>query len=104
MSRDKRTVSTDLICLECGNIFTIQRRIGRLKKVGHVKHIFCNICNKVQPHYEIRDANTFIWSCYGKNYNYLDENTKVVLEFLMKREDNDVREEDRIHKKVLTRK
>ena len=104
MSKVNRTMATDLICLECGNIFTIQRRRGKLKKMGHVKHLFCSVCNKVQPHYEIKDANTFVWSFYGEDYNSLDENTKVVLNFLMKREDENVRREERIHKKVLTRK
>ncbi len=76
------TEETSLVCLECGNIFNIQRRKSRLKQVGHIKHLYCISCEKIQPHYEIRDIKEFLWKCVNSDYNKFDEYTKKVLSFL----------------------
>jgi hypothetical protein len=54
--KKKRTMSTDLLCLECGNIFTIARGVNNLKSNGHIKHLMCPRCEKLTEHFEVRDA------------------------------------------------
>lgn len=41
-----------LFCVDCGNAFPIQRRSGRGRKRGHIKHLWCIRCKRVQPHSE----------------------------------------------------
>ena len=43
---------TELVCEYCGSEFTIFRRKSRLKKAGHVKHMYCHICREDTPHIE----------------------------------------------------
>ena len=96
--------STDLICLECGNINTIQRRKGRGKAIGHIKTMYCPLCMNIVDHYEVQDVSKFVWEYSFCNENEIDDDVKLVLELLKKREDSSVRGEDKIFKKVLTRK
>ena len=95
-------VETQLVCMNCGNIVTIQRRISRLKNVGHVKHLFCYKCDSVQKHYEVREVSTFLWKYSRRDVLQMDDNTRLVFEFLMKREEN-YEKMGRIHKKILTK-
>lgn len=60
MDRDKFRI-TDLICLECGNIFSISRRRDNLKKVSHIKDMWCYNCMNVTKHYEVVDVSKFMW-------------------------------------------
>ena len=85
MSKNIRIVPTQLVCMNCGNVEVIQRRIGRLKKIGHIKHFYCSKCCLIEPHYEVREVNSFIWECMNKNILCLDDNTEG------------------IHKKILTK-
>ena len=55
-----KTVRTQLVCLECGNIVTIQRRFGREKSVGHIKHLYCYHCEERTAHFEIKDETLFL--------------------------------------------
>ena len=50
---------TDLVCLNCGNIVTIQRIVGRFKNIGHIKDLYCSVCKSTQKHYEVQDADLF---------------------------------------------
>lgn len=97
MSKEKAE-ETSLVCLECGDIFNIQRRRSKLKQVGHIKHLYCINCGKVQPHYEIKDIKEFLWICVNSDYSKLDEYTKKVLVFLGDSERIE-RETGRIYKK-----
>ena len=54
--KKKKTKVTDLMCLECGNIFTISRGSNRQKSNGHIKDLMCPRCEKVTKHFEVRDA------------------------------------------------
>lgn len=58
---------TDLVCLKCGNITTIFRKISNLKPIGHIKHLWCYKCKKVTEHYEVRDIDTFLYQTQDKN-------------------------------------
>ena len=94
---------TQLVCMNCGNVVTLQRKLGRFKRVGHIKHLYCYKCDSVKEHYEVRDVSIFIWECSGKGILNLDSNTKLVFDFLMKREDDNERETCRVYKKMLTK-
>lgn len=41
-------------CLFCGNVNEIQRSKGKLKKSGHIKHMYCPICREIRPHEEVK--------------------------------------------------
>lgn len=45
--------SCSLKCPICKNTQTINRRLGRLKKPGHRKHLWCPICQKRTKHIEL---------------------------------------------------
>ncbi len=51
----KKTVLTDLICLECGSITTISRRESRQRELYHRKHIYCPKCQTVTGQIELKD-------------------------------------------------
>ena len=57
---------SSLVCLECGNIFTIPRKNVRTKSNGHIKDLWCPICKNVNKHYEVRDIDSFL---YNLEYN-----------------------------------
>lgn len=50
---------SDLICLKCGNITSIQRRKSNKKKTLHIKHLYCYKCMDVTRHAELIDASIF---------------------------------------------
>ena len=35
---------SDLVCSECGHVFTIPRRRSRTKPPGHIKSMWCPMC------------------------------------------------------------
>lgn len=41
-----------LKCPKCNNVQTINRRMSRLKKYGHIKPLWCPICRKRTQHIE----------------------------------------------------
>ena len=93
---------TDLVCLECGNISTIQRKKAKLKEVGHIKTLYCFCCMKRTRHYEVIDVSSFIYNNIDKTN--LDEDSNKVLNFLVKREECKNGRKDQVFRKVLTRK
>ena len=85
----KRGRYTELVCLECGNIFPIYRISGREKKTGHIKHLYCPICFKETAHYEVRDADIFL-----RNYEddeKISDDIKLVVNLLSERKKRLVR-------------
>lgn len=54
--------STDLVCLDCGNVSTIMRRSGRYKKVSHIKDLWCYKCMRTTKHFEVVDVDKFMMS------------------------------------------
>ena len=45
-----------LKCQQCGNVTTIWRRKSRLKEPGHVKHLWCVVCQDRTAHVEVRET------------------------------------------------
>ena len=60
MSNKAKIISTDLICLECGTIITIQRKQNHKRKISHIKDLWCYECEKVTKHYEVQDVESFL--------------------------------------------
>ena len=92
---------TELVCLNCGNLAVIQRKKRKLKKEGHIKTFYCPVCKNVSNHYEVRDASAFLWKHIDSEI--MDIDTKTAIDYLKMRVDINGKE-DRISKKVLTRR
>lgn len=41
-----------LYCTECNNKVTIFRKKSKMKKDGHIKHMYCSKCLRVTAHVE----------------------------------------------------
>lgn len=94
--------STDLVCLDCGSVVTINRKLNRQKNVGHIKDMYCPYCNKEVKFFEVKDVSIFKWDCLTKNS--LTEEEFLVMSLLEKREEKNEQSECRIYKKILDRK
>ena len=75
---------SDLVCLNCGNIVTIQRKVGNARPVGHIKDLYCYKCLEVTKHYEVRDVSNFLY-----NYNVNKEEEVNVCKLILGRRKND---------------
>ena len=53
----RNTISSDLICSECGQLMTIPRFKNRQREKYHIKDLYCVTCGKVTKFIEIRDQN-----------------------------------------------
>ena len=49
----KNTTPARLECPECGYVAEIRRKSSKLKKAGHVKHMWCPVCEEVRGFVEI---------------------------------------------------
>ena len=103
MSNKQKTQMTNLVCLECGSIMMIHRKMSNLKKVGHIKHLYCIDCDKRTPHYEVKEINNFLWEYDGVSDDMIDDNTLKVLGYLKERKDGNARKGFGVYKKILTR-
>ena len=73
MTKEPSIVS-DLMCLDCGNVFPIRRMILHQKKEGHIKDLYCPTCKMETKHFELKDKDKFLWK-----YNHLtDEDIKDI--------------------------
>ena len=61
------TVQSNLMCFDCGSIFTVHRKKRRQREAAHIKHLWCFKCQKETQHVEI--GNTSL-----KNLAYKDAN------------------------------
>ncbi len=85
---------TELVCLECGDVFPIYRRNGRAKQVGHIKHLYCPICLKETAHYEVKDADVFLWKYEYADFEDVCEEAKLAVDLLVERKKKLVRKRD----------
>ena len=94
--------NTDLVCLECGYVATIPRKISKQKRIGHIKDMFCPFCNKEVKFFEVKDISIFKEIC-----RYEEDLTKeelFVMNLLKEREERNERTKLGIPKKILTKK
>lgn len=47
-----------LKCVMCDHILTIQRKKSKNRPVGHIKHLWCPMCEKRLPHEELDEFET----------------------------------------------
>jgi len=87
--------STDLVCLECGNVSSIIRKSSRVKKVSHIKDLWCYKCRKTTKNYEVVDIDKFMW----RNSN--SEVELFVKELVTNGKNDDRERTGRILKKIL---
>lgn len=48
MSRKRWSVTSIFVCPECGLELPIPRNHGKQREKGHIKDLYCPICNKIQ--------------------------------------------------------
>lgn len=89
---------SNLICLECGNIFIIPRRSKKRRCDGHIKDLWCPYCKKDSKHYEIQNIGTFLY-----NIEYEDEVKQYVRDLISNGISEDNERKNRIFKKILKR-
>lgn len=61
--RKQSVVLTELNCGECDCLMTIPRKVSKQKKPGHVKHMYCPMCDIEQPFIEgkRKDKKLMFW-------------------------------------------
>ena len=94
--------STDLVCLICGNVMTINRKLSRQKNIGHIKNMYCPFCKEVVKFFEVKDVSSFIWRCMMSDS--LTESEVFVINLLKEREERNEQKECGVYQKILTRK
>ena len=52
-SKRQQYIISELKCPVCGNNFSVPRRKGKLRPIGHIKDIWCPVCKKTQKFIEI---------------------------------------------------
>ena len=80
-----KTIKTDLICPECGNILSIHRKESKQKKPFHRKLLYCPICKKNINHIEIKDWDILIETLKRKEESLMTEDEQKVYRLLKKR-------------------
>lgn len=80
MSNKIKTYPTDLICLNCGNITTIQRRRSQVKEVSHIKDLYCYKCKDVTKHYELIEKDRYKMNLDKSKLK--SEIEKIVIDYL----------------------
>ena len=84
--------STDLVCMNCGNIVSIMRKTSRLKEVSHIKDLWCYKCLDVTKHFEVVDVSKFLW-------RDTNDSMELYVKGLLKNGKNE--ESNRVFKKIL---
>ena len=85
---------SDLICLDCGNIFTISRIKSGARPV---KDLWCYRCNAITKHYEVQDADKFVCDIYN---NEIKEKIKNLI---IENNERYNGRKDNVFKKILTK-
>lgn len=88
---------SDLICLNCGNIFTISRIKSGARPIGHIKELWCYRCNAITKHYEVQDADKFVCDIYN---NEIKEKIKNLI---IENNERYNGRKDNVFKKILTK-
>ena len=95
MSRRVPLKETDLVCLGCGNVTSLVRRVDRCKKIANNMNLFCYKCCDVTRHYEVVDVDKFMWR------DSTDEMELFVKELIKNGKENSQRRTDTVFKKIL---
>lgn len=95
MSNKKHCQYTDLVCLCCGNVASIQRGMSKLKSNGHIKDLWCYNCQDITKHYEVNDISKFMFDYGSKNGI-----EKKVYDLVISRREKSVRGKEKVLRKV----
>jgi len=95
----RSTVKTDLMCLICGSVFPISRRVKRQKSEFHIKDLYCYKCKKETKFVELKDYSTIKKKLELKPNK--DEFEKHIYDLLCKDDEIKLNEEYRLSKKIL---
>lgn len=49
MGKQRQFVIERYKCTKCGQEMTVPRAMGKRRPLGHIKHMYCIRCKKVQP-------------------------------------------------------
>lgn len=96
----KETNFSDFICLDCGNIMTLQRKLNHNRKKFHIKDMYCYKCMKITKFAELRDAKYYFKELEFKDNLTLEEQ---FIYNLIKNDDN-LTDEDKINARNLVLK
>ena len=88
MTRKYNIHYTDLVCLNCGNINTIQRMTNKRRSIGHIKDLYCHICKIITKHYEIQDIDLFKLKYQEYENEILTSETNPILSIIEGIEEN----------------
>ena len=88
-----KLISHDLVCSECGNIYTMQFTDTIMKKIYCNKEVWCFKCKKVTE--QINIINYDAWKFDMENKEDKTDLEKYLLKITEKNE------EHRVHKKIL---
>lgn len=80
-----KTIKTDLVCPECGNVFPIMRKASRQRGLFHRKRLYCIVCKKETNHIETKDFDMLLAAISFKGEDRLNENEKEVYQLVKKR-------------------
>lgn len=78
MTNTKKSVMVCLECLEEG--IPIQRTGDGAREKGHLKHLFCKVCNTQTQHVEIRDV-------IGEYEEFLADKERYLKKYVYNRHD-----------------
>ena len=73
-----KTVLSNLICPECGNVFIIPRIKSSKRSIFHRKWLYCYICKKETNHIEIPDLDKYISEIEFKKENNRNEDEQKI--------------------------
>ena len=93
--KKQSVTQTDLVCLSCGNKFTIFRKTHKQKEIGHIKDLWCPICQQVTKYFEAKDISFLKW------YQGESEERLYIKNLILEKEEEN--ERTRILKKVRKR-
>lgn len=91
-----KVVYSDLICPDCGIIFTIPRPVNKCREMFHIKTMHCFCCNKESQFIELHDAFNM-----KKSLEYkisLNKQEKYIYDLLCMHDEEKVNDRQRILK------
>ncbi len=91
--RKQKTTSSELVCSDCGAIFTIARKKGQQREKYHKKTLYCYYCNKVTIHIEVKNLDLLKEELSFKKE--LTEEERQLKELLIKNRNNKMKQEEK---------
>lgn len=95
----KKVVRTDLMCIDCGNIFPIARTTKHQKNEFHIKDLYCYKCKKITKFVELKDFSVMKMKLeLNPNKTEFEQH---IYDLLCKDDEKELNEQYRLSKKIL---